>query len=403
MIEKIGTLFEHKLLLTLPTEERNAPVPSRTEEYYPYQNGMVKITKSEISLIPYSTTPYRFFESEIIPRDFDLATESDTMSAEFAKFASLTCSVHPDGKVWKDDFEMWHAKLAAIGYLLSHYMDPVCTRAVIFCDSGTPDSSEANGRSGKGLMANAISKIIPMVTFNGKVFNPNRDKFAYSQIKRGTRLVCIDDVSRNFSLQPLFSILTEGVQVERKGQNSFRIPYSESPKFLLTMNSLFAGTGGSEHARKYEVPFGGFFSADYTPYEHFGHSFFDEWSTAEWRLFDNFMMWCVKYYLDKGLPAVASDELEKKRIAQVCNYSGDLEDYLRGIAGAVKNGGFIATADLIRDAREAAKDLDPEDLRKLNTKIIVKIFHLICRDMGVKVKSVRRRNELGNSLRGYAI
>ena len=409
MIDKIGTLFEHKLLLTLPIAERKAPTTTRTTECYPYRNGLVRITRSETVLMPYKETDYSFFEDEIIPRDFTPLSEQEISQAEFSSFLALTCAkLAPSGagsadtRKWEVIPEIRAAKIAAIGYLLTHYMDPVCSRAVIFCDSCPSEYGEANGRSGKGLVVKALATIIPTITMNGKSFNPLRDKFAYSQVTPGTRLVCIDDVVRNFSLEPLFSILTEGIQVERKGQNSFRIPYSESPKFVLTMNSVFTGKGGSERARKYEVPFGGFFSADYAPYKHFGHAFFDDWSDEEWNRFDNFMMWCVKYYLKNGLPKFASDDLEKRKIAEICLDSRDLEDYLRGIASALKSGSFIASADLLNDARERVKDLTAEQVKRLNPKLIAQAFFAVCENMKVKVQKMIKKIDAVKT-RGYGI
>ena len=99
----------------------------------------------------------------------------------------------------------------------------------------------------------------------------------------------------------MFSLITEGITLERKGQLAIKLPVKKSPKILITTNYTVGGVGGSFERRKFEVEFSSFFNANNTPLQVFNHLLFDEWSETEWTKFDNFMIDCVQYYLANGL------------------------------------------------------------------------------------------------------
>src|SRR5574344_397287 len=88
----------------------------------------------------------------------------------------------------KINYDMFRMKLCAIGYLLQKYQDPTETKAMILCDAESGEGGEANGRTGKGLLVEAVSKFVPTVKVNGKAWEPRKDKFAFSQMRLGARV-----------------------------------------------------------------------------------------------------------------------------------------------------------------------------------------------------------------------
>jgi hypothetical protein len=111
----------------------------------------------------------------------------------------------------------------------------------------------------------------------------------------------MDDVPKNFHFEALFSVITEGMTVEKKGQDAFLIPFNESPKISITTNYTIQGEGASHARRVFEVEIANHFNENYTPEEEFGHQFFSEWTPEEWAKFDNFMIRCVQFFLKEGL------------------------------------------------------------------------------------------------------
>jgi hypothetical protein len=157
-----------------------------------------------------------------------------------------------------------------------------------------------NGGSGKGLIHKAIGHIKNIVIEDGKKFDP-RGQFAYQKVNKDTQIFLLDDVGKNFNFESLFSIITEGMTVEKKGKDAYQIPFSESPKISITTNYTINGSGDSHERRVFEVEIANYFNAEHTPEKEFGHLFFIDWDEKEWARFDNFMIRCIQYFLQNGL------------------------------------------------------------------------------------------------------
>ena len=100
-----------------------------------------------------------------------------------------------------------------------------------------------------------------------------------------TKIVLFDDVHRKFDFEKLFPVITEGIQVERKYKNRITIPYSDSPKVLITTNYALNGTGSSFRRRLYEFQLSQFFNDENTPFRKFGRVFFEGWDVDQWNMF----------------------------------------------------------------------------------------------------------------------
>jgi hypothetical protein len=174
-------------------------------------------------------------------------------------------------------------------------------------------SDEPNGRSGKGLLWNALGLMKRVQSLNGKSFS-FLDQFPYQSIKTDCQILVYDDVKPNFAFINLFSMITEGMEITYKGQNTIKLPVEDSPKILITTNYVIKGTGGSHDARKFEVELSSFFNANHSPQDFFGHMLFDDWDIKEYARFDCYMIECIKKYLNFGLMKYNSISLPFKKL-----------------------------------------------------------------------------------------
>ena len=258
-----------------------------------YQNGVVKTTRDKIEVLNYSDIDDLIWSNQVIKRNIDLKEESDGVFKEF---------------IWKvsgESIDRYYTLKSVIGYLMHSYQNEAKPKAIIFNDEMISEDIP-NGGSGKGLIHRAIGHIKNLVIEDGKKFDP-KGQFAYQKVNKDTQIFLIDDVPKHFSFESLFSIITEGMTVEKKGQDAYQIPFKDSPKISITTNYTIQGSGPSHERRVFEVEIANYFNEDKTPEKEFGHLFFSDWDDKEWANFDNFMIRCVQYFLKNGL--VQSDKV----------------------------------------------------------------------------------------------
>jgi hypothetical protein len=129
-----------------------------------------------------------------------------------------------------------------------------------------------------------------------------------------------DDIKKNFAFENLFSLITEGITIEYKGQDAIHIPVEKSPKIVITTNYTVKGNGGSFEARKFELELSNYFNVNHTPEQKFGKRLFDGWNEKEWAEFDNYMINCLQYYLKNGIQKHEYKNLEVRKFINVTSY-----------------------------------------------------------------------------------
>jgi len=135
---------------------------------------------------------------------------------------------------------------------------------------------------------------------DGKSYNFEKS-FPYQLVSAHTQILCFDDVKKNFNFERLFSVVTEGLTLEKKNKDAIKIPFSKSPKVAITTNYAIRGKGNSFARRKWDLELNQFYTKEFTPLVEFGKLMFGEWNDNEWCQFDNYMIKCLQLYLDKGL------------------------------------------------------------------------------------------------------
>lgn len=299
--------------------------------YLYFRNCAVQIKKDDVRIIDYIDLNGFVWKDQVIDRDFEVCNSTKCDFKQFIQNIS--------GK----DGERVGSIESTIGYLLHGHKRLSYSPAVIINDEVISDQPE--GGTGKGIFVNAIGKMKKMVTIDGKAFNFERS-FAYQLVSADTQVLTFDDVRKHFDFERLFSIVTEGITLEKKNKDAIKIPFERSPKIVITTNYAIKGSGNSFERRKWELEFKKFYSKDYTPFEEFGRMLFSDWDDDEWCKFDNYMIGCLQMYLEHGL--VKSDFVnlkERKFHAETCK---EFADWCKDELGTrFKYNTYLNVADLM--------------------------------------------------------
>ena len=197
---------------------------------------------------------------------------------------------------------------STIGYMMHGYKNSSYSPAIILGDEEISDNPE--GGTGKGLFVNALSQMKKVIVIDGKTFNFEKS-FPYQTVSADTQILCFDDVKKHFDFERLFSIITEGLTLEKKNKDAIKIPFKKSPKVAITTNYAIEGSGNSFARRKWEVELHRHYTRDHTPYDEAGRHLFEDWDKDEFLKFDNYMLKCLQGYIKKGLQ---ESELKNKNI-----------------------------------------------------------------------------------------
>lgn len=273
--------------------------------YLYFKNKVIKVEKNKIEEIEYLNIDGYVWRKQVIDRDF---TASDHHEAVFRKFVWLIAG---------QDVERYNSFKSVIGYLLHSFKTSSNNKAIIFNDETI--SENPNGGSGKGVFWNALSKMKKVASIDGKTFEFTKS-FPYQTVSTDTQILIFDDVKKNFSFESLFSLITEGITLEYKGQDAIKLPVQKSPKILITTNYTIGGVGGSFERRKFEVEMSSYFSHKHTPIDEFKHLLFDDWDELEWSRFDNYMIQCTQFYLQNGLVKNEFKNLEIRKFIKETSF-----------------------------------------------------------------------------------
>ncbi|MCR9064738.1 MAG: primase C-terminal domain-containing protein [Cytophagales bacterium] len=285
MMASATRYFKEDYLSFLDSIDINLKEDTQTEGYLYFKNCVLRITKKGIETIDYINLDGYVWENQIIDREYK-QIEGEGMYYKFINFLS------------GQDPERFASIRSSIGYLMHGFKTSVNNKAIILNDEVI--SENPNGGSGKGLYAQGLSKMKKIVTMDGKQFSFDKS-FVYQRVTPDCQVLVFDDVKKNFDFERLFSVITEGIEVERKNMDALQIPVSKSPKVLITTNYTIGGVGGSFERRKFELEFSSYFNENHSPLDEFNCMLFDDWSQEEWFKFDCFMIQSLQYYLENGL------------------------------------------------------------------------------------------------------
>lgn len=254
--------------------------------YLYYKNCAVRVDKDDVVLIDYIDLGGYVWKDHVIDRSY---SERRVAETDYRKFIANICA---------NDSQRVSAMESTIGFLLHGHKNLSYCPAVILNDEVISDNPE--GGTGKGIFMNALGHMKKVVTIDGKSFNFERS-FAYQLVSADTQIIVFDDVKRHFDFERLFSVITEGLTLEKKNKDAIKIPFAKSPKIAMTTNYAIRGVGNSFERRKWELELHQYYRKDYTPYDEFGKLMFGDWDDDEWLAFDHYMIHCLQGYMNTGL------------------------------------------------------------------------------------------------------
>ena len=326
---------------------------SKHAAYLYYRNGAVKVTKDKVTMIDYLDLGGYVWKDHVIDRDFDFC---DNISCDYQTFIENICGQNE---------ERTRTMRTTIGYMMHGWKNLAYSPAIILNDETISDNPE--GGSGKGLWVNGISQMKKVVIIDGKSFNFERS-FAYQLVSADTQVLCFDDVKRHFDFERLFSVVTEGLTLEKKNKDAIKIPFSKSPKIAITTNYAIKGKGSSFERRKWELELAHHYNKEYTPLQEFGKLMFGEWNDDEWCQFDNYMIECLQMYLADGLVKSFTINLKlRKLVSETCEEFAEWSGALSGNTHhLLKPGGRVKKQDLYYDFIEDNPDFAPKSKKTVS-------------------------------------
>ncbi len=278
--------FREEFLSLLSTIDIYFIEDTKSTSYLYYKNCAIKINKNSLDVLDYIDLGGYVWKDHVINRNFN---ECEFLQSDYKKFVSNIC---------KNEEDRMASMESTIGFLMHGYKNLSYCPAVILNDEVISDNPE--GGTGKGIFMNALSQMKKVVTIDGKSFYFERS-FAYQLVSADTQILVFDDVKKAFDFERLFSVVTEGLTLEKKNKDAIKIPFSKSPKIAITTNYAIKGAGNSFVRRKWELELHQFYNKNFSPLDDFGKLMFGDWDDSEWCMFDNYMISCLQLYLSKGL------------------------------------------------------------------------------------------------------
>lgn len=268
--------------------------------YFPFKDAIVKVSKVKMELVRYEELGNKcVWKRHIIDRETPPIHSIEGVECKFGDFIWLVSG---------SDAERRSAFRTAIGYLLHTHTKPSEARAVLLYDEKRGNGSTPNGGTGKGVIAKAIGQIRMVTRIDGKGYRSD-SQFKFQQVTHETQVVWLDDPKSDFSFSDLFSVISEGMTIEKKNQTAFTINGERSPKVLLCSNTILSSKGTSHTRRQHVLELDDHYrtlmeQGDPEPIvtQHGGRFFDkDDWDKEEWSRFYLYMLLCARDYLIHGL------------------------------------------------------------------------------------------------------
>lgn len=297
--------FKDDFLNLVDTFQASFIEDEKDKSYLYFRNCVVKVMVDSIETIDYIDLNGHVWRNQVIDRDF---RQTDTDDCDYKKFVANVAG--GNGRV--------DSLRSTIGFLLHGYKSLGYCPAVILNDEVISEHPE--GGTGKGLFVRALGYMKKMVVIDGKDFAFDKS-FPYQLVSADTQLLVFDDVKKNFDFERLFSIVTEGITLEKKNKDAIKIPFSRSPKIVITTNYAIRGSGNSNNRRRWELEFKQHYSMNYTPENEFGRLLFSDWDEEEWVRFDNYMIGNLMLYLKNGFVKSEFYNLEARKFIATTDHS----------------------------------------------------------------------------------
>lgn len=293
--------FSEDFLQMLDTIELDILRDTATTAYFAYKNGVLEVTKDATNFVSYLDLNKYIWASHIIDRNYVATTNEKN---HFKTFINNVSNGNP------------RPIEVSIGYMLHTYKNLSNNKALIVNDAIISDTPE--GGTGKGLIFQGISQMRRVEVLNGKQHD-DKNRFSYQTVPLDVQVLVFDDVKKNFDFESQFSVITEGIILERKNKDAIKLTVNDSPKIGITTNYAIKGSGNSHTRRRHEIELQQYYNGNRTPYDEFGCHLFVEWSDKDFIPFDAYMIQCLQMYMTFGLVKQESENIKLRQFISSTN------------------------------------------------------------------------------------
>jgi hypothetical protein len=297
--------FKEDYLNILDTISVSMKKDTRYISYCYYRNCVVVATKDKIETIKYIDLDGYVWKDRVIDRDFAKVENHANNYQTFIR------NISGDNDANVLSFE------TTIGYLMHGFKNKGYSPAVILNDEVISENPE--GGTGKGIIVDGLKALKKVVILDGKSFDKNKS-FAYQVVTTSTEVLVFDDVKKKFDFEGLFSLITEGITLEKKNKDAIKLDFYQSPKIIITTNYAINGSGNSHERRKWELELAQFYNAKNTPFDEFGKMLLDDFTPEEWLAFDNYMISNLQKFLNVGFATPELKNLKTRKFITTTSF-----------------------------------------------------------------------------------
>ncbi len=377
--------------LKMDAVELNKPTDGVIYMYF--QNCVVGYKRGnnrKVDIIDYKDLKWKVWDSKVIKRDFKMNKAYKGGDVDDFLKSVCTSKTGDGGKIL--DKERERALINAVGYLMNDYKHEDDVKIIVLCEEQITDMG---GRTGKSLTCKMLENMgCNVVWIDGRSVD-FKNRFLFQNITEETDIVVFDDIDRKFDFKALYSIATTGLTVEKKGKNAVHLSHKETPKFIITTNTVLTDESNSGKSRKFEIEFSDHFNDEYTPILKYGRRFFDGWNEEDWSLFDNYMIDCAISYIEEGLTDYKRVNITERKLTIAIPDANILNHCDRACIYMLETKGRMTNEEIFKRFKS---EYDPNEYTQRQLMVYLKRFIEI---KNLKALQYKNFKENGKQERGY--
>lgn len=333
---------------------------AKTQDYFFFRNGALRITKYEMELVPLDSLPFYLYKDKI--KDFDFKLEKEPLfnieySEEYItdksedtfplldRFAikrnwkdfSYAQFVYNTGDIYwyekeqgisltenqqKEEALNFVNKITALGYICRKRKDMKKAYAVFCVEDENNKNGEHNGGVGKSLFYYPLRHVRDACIKDGQLMDPKKDgNLMYSGVVPGkTDIVQFEDLQRGFPLHMIFNQITGDTTVRNLYKDTILIPFHKSPVTIINSNHKPSDIDKSKRRRVWFCTFSNYYHTEdpmkkmprRDPSMEFGKNLVVDYTPEEMNKLYHFFAQCIQTYMHiDQMVAPVMDRVEK--------------------------------------------------------------------------------------------
>lgn len=200
-------------------------------------------------------------------------------------------------------------RIYVFGFMLHRYKDASKAWCVWAMDNKLSETlgedAKSNGGSGKSLSGKALKWIWRYhAPFSGRNPNLTKNPHIYDKVTRHTDLILIDDCHEYLDFDFFYGDITGDMNPNPKQNQSFTLPFDDSPKLWFDSNFGDRDNSESSKRRKLVTAFSdyyhennGAYNETRGPVDDFGRKLFSDFTMDDWNYFYSFCAQALSFYL----------------------------------------------------------------------------------------------------------